>query len=64
LAGSAYYWWLRGANYNNSNNVCNVNSSGGANNNNYNNANGLAPAGLDESFFCSCCRPRAGDKDD
>lgn len=34
---------FRSRNYNNSNNVCNVNNDGSANNNNYNNSNYLAP---------------------
>lgn len=33
----------RSANYNNSNNFCNVNTNGNANNNNANNSNGVAP---------------------
>lgn len=40
----AVNWWLRSVNYNNTNNFCNVNTSGSANNNNAYNSNGFAPA--------------------
>lgn len=43
---------FRSRNYNNSNNVCNVNNDGSANNNNYNNSNGLAP----DQMELSCCK--------
>lgn len=44
-ASSANNWWLRSPNSGNSNNFCNVDSSGSANNNNASNANLLAPCG-------------------
>lgn len=42
---SAYNWWERSPNSGNSNNFCNVTSSGSADWNNANNSNGLAPFG-------------------
>lgn len=44
-ASSANNWWLCSPNSGNSNNFCNVDSSGGANYNNANNSNLLAPGG-------------------
>ena len=43
MFGSTANWWERSANYNNSNNFCNVNTNGNANNNNANNSYGVAP---------------------
>ena len=45
VVSSANNWWLRSPNYNNSNNVYNVNGGNGNGNNNNNayNANALAP---------------------
>lgn len=45
LVSSANNWWERSPNSGNSNNFCNVNSSGSASNNNASNGNGLAPSG-------------------
>ncbi|WP_443089718.1 hypothetical protein [[Clostridium] scindens] len=39
---SANGWWERSPNSGNTNNFCNVNSSGNANNNNANNSNGVS----------------------
>ncbi|WP_420908846.1 DUF6273 domain-containing protein [Flintibacter muris] len=36
-------WWLRSVNAGNTNNFCNVNTSGAASNNNSGNSNGVAP---------------------
>lgn len=41
---SAYNWWLRSPNLNNSNNAWNVNNDGNYNNNNCTNTNGVRPA--------------------
>lgn len=41
--GSTANWWCRSANYNNTNNFCNVNTNGNVNNNNANNSYGVAP---------------------
>lgn len=43
IHGCVSVYECRSANYNNSNNFCNVNTNGNANNNNANNSNGLAP---------------------
>ena len=40
---TAVWWWLRSANYNNSNNFCDVNTDGSYNNNNANYSAGLRP---------------------
>ena len=40
--GSAYNWWERSPNSDNTNNFCNVNNSGNANNNNASNSNGVS----------------------
>ena len=61
--GSAGNWWLRSVNASNSNNFCNVNTSGSANNNNANNSNGFAPGfkkkiGASTSSDCAKQRPK------
>lgn len=50
IAGVSLQPHCRSANYNNSNNFCNVNTNGNANNNNANNSNGVAP-GFCESYW-------------
>lgn len=40
---AAVWWWSRSANYNNSNNFCNVNTDGSTNNNNASWSAGVRP---------------------